>query len=72
MWVQERQRDNRHDFTAKQLQEKCQEQVVDLYMTFVDLTKALGIVCRDGLWEIMAKVGCQPKFIAMMRQFNVV
>ena len=27
-------------FTARQLQEKCQEQNVDLYMTFVDLTKA--------------------------------
>ena len=27
-------------FTAKQIQEKCQEQNVDLYMTFVDLTKA--------------------------------
>ena len=28
-------------FTARQLQEKCQEENVDLYMTFVDLTKAL-------------------------------
>ena len=27
-------------FTSRQLQEKCQEQNVDLYMTFVDLTKA--------------------------------
>ena len=27
-------------FTARQLQEKCQEQNMDLYMTFVDLTKA--------------------------------
>ena len=27
-------------FTARQLQEKCEEQIVDLYMTFVDLTKA--------------------------------
>ena len=26
-------------FTARQLQEKCQEQNVDLYMTFVDLPK---------------------------------
>ena len=26
-------------FTARQLQEKCQEQNVDLYMTFVDLIK---------------------------------
>ena len=26
-------------FTARQLQEKCQEQNVDLYITFIDLTK---------------------------------
>ena len=36
-------------FTARQLQEKCQEQNVDLYMTFVDLTKAFDTVSRDGL-----------------------
>ena len=36
-------------FTARQLQEKCQEQTVDLYMTFVDLTKAFATVSRDGL-----------------------
>ena len=38
-------------FTAKQLQEKCREQNVDLYMTFVDLTKAFDTVSRDGLWN---------------------
>ena len=31
-------------FTARQLQKKCQEQNVDLHMTFVDLTKALYTV----------------------------
>ena len=49
--------------------EKCQEQNVDLYMTFVDLTKAFDTVSRDGLWKIMAKFGCPPRFIAMVRQF---
>ena len=53
-------------FTARQLQEKCQEQNVDLYMTFVDLTKAFDTVSR-GLWKIMAKFGCPAKFIAMVR-----
>ena len=47
-------------FTARQLQEKCQEQNLDLYMTFVDLTKAFDTVSRDGLWKIMAKFGCPP------------
>ena len=45
-------------FTARQLQVKCQEQNVDLYMTFVNLTKAFDTVSREGLWKIMAKFGC--------------
>ena len=57
-------------FTARQLQEKCQEQNVDLYMTFVDLIKAFDTVSREGLWKIMAKFGCPAKFIAMVRQFH--
>ena len=47
-------------FTAGQLQEKCQEQNLDLYMTSVDLTKAFDTVSLDGLWKIMAKFGCPP------------
>ena len=47
-------------FTARQLQKKCQEQNVDLYMTLVDLTKAFATVSRDVLWKIMAKFGCPP------------
>ena len=57
-------------FAARQLQEKCQEQNVGLYTTFVDLTKAFDTVCREGLWKIMAKFGCPDKFIAMVRQFH--
>ena len=57
-------------FTARQLQEKCQEQNMDLYMTFVDLTKAFDTVSLEGLWKIMAKFGYPTKFIAMVRQFN--
>ena len=57
-------------FTARQLQEKCQEQNVDLYMTFVDLTKAFDTVSRDWLRQIMTKFGCPPRYIAMVRQFH--
>ena len=35
-------------FTVRQLQEKCQE-LVDLYMTFVDLIKVFDTVSRAGL-----------------------
>ena len=57
-------------FTARQFQEKCQEQNVDLYMTFVDLTKVFDKVSHEGLWKIMAKFGCPAKFIEMVRQFH--
>ena len=39
-------------------------------MTFVDLTKPFDTVSRDGLWKIMAKFGCPPGYIAMVRQFH--
>ena len=39
-------------------------------MIFVNLTKAFETVSRDGLEKIMAKFGCPPIFIAMMRQFH--
>ena len=48
-------------FTARQLQEKCQELNVDLYMAFVDLTKAFDTVSREVLWKLMAKFGCPAK-----------
>ena len=56
-------------FVARQLQEKCREQHQDLYLTFVDLTKAVDTVNRD-LWNILRKFGCPPTFIAMLQQFH--
>ena len=38
--------------------------------SLVDLTKAFDTVSRDGLWKIMAKFGCPPRYIAMVRQFH--
>ena len=46
-------------FAARQLQEKFQEQYDDLFITLIDLTKAIDTVCRDGLCQIMEKFGCQ-------------
>ena len=40
-------------FTARKHQEKCQEQIVNLYMTFVELTKAFDTVSRDGPWKMI-------------------
>ena len=52
----------------KQTQEKCREQNIDLYAAFVDLIKAFDTVSRDGLWKILARLGCPPKFLTILRQ----
>ena len=52
-------------FTARQRQGKCQEQNMDLYMTFVDLTKAFDTVSSEVLWKSLATFGCPTKLIAM-------
>ena len=43
-------------FTASQLHEKCQEQNMDLYMTFVDPTEAFYTGSREGLWNKYGEV----------------
>ena len=57
-------------FVARQLHETCCEQHQDLYLAFVDLTKAFDAVNRDLLWNILRKFGCPPTFIAMLQQFH--
>ena len=54
-------------FAARQLQEKSMEQHQDLYMTFVDLTKAFDTVSREGLWKIMSEFGCPDRFMNIVR-----
>ena len=57
-------------FAVKQLQEKCIEQRQDLYLLFIDLTKAFDTVSRSGLWSILSKLGCPPKFVGVVRSFH--
>ena len=57
-------------FFARQLQEKCREQHQDLYMAFVDLTRAFDTVNQDLLWNTLHKFGCPPTFIGMLQQFH--
>uniref|UniRef100_A0A8W8MLL7 Reverse transcriptase domain-containing protein n=1 Tax=Magallana gigas TaxID=29159 RepID=A0A8W8MLL7_MAGGI len=40
------------------LQEKCREQQMPLYISFIDLTKAFDLVSRDRLFKILPKIGC--------------
>ena len=57
-------------FSVRQLQEKCQEQYVNLYLTFIDLTKVFDTVDRNGLWSVVQRIGCPDKFICMVRAFH--
>ena len=36
----------------------------------IDLTKAFDTVSREGLWKILARLGCPPKFLTILRQLH--
>lgn len=48
--------------SLKQIQEKCVEQNMPLYMVFVDFTKAFDTVDRTTLWKILLKLECPNHF----------
>ena len=57
-------------FAVRQIQEKCREQNMNLYILFVDLTKAFDTVSRGGLWAILSKLGCPERFVSIIRSFH--
>lgn len=57
-------------FSARQIQEKCCEQNLDLYQCFIDLTKAFDTVNRSMLWRVLEKFGCPDKFIYLIRSLH--
>ena len=57
-------------FSLRQLQEKCREQHMPLYIAFIDLTKAFDLVSRDGLFKVLPKIGCPPKLQSMIESFH--
>ena len=59
-------------FVLRQVQEKFREQNIGLYPAFVDLTKIIDTAGSDGLSKILARLGCPPKFLTILRQLNEV
>ena len=57
-------------FSLRLLQEKCMLHGQDLYLLFIDLTKAFDTVSRPGLWALLGKIGCPDHFIRMIRSFH--
>lgn len=37
---------------------------MDLYAAFIDLIKAFDTVSQGGLWKILDKLVCPPKFLS--------
>ena len=46
---------------------KSREQRCDLYISFIDFTKAFDTVDRPHLFRILSKVGCPPKLISLIQ-----
>ena len=57
-------------FSARQLQEKCREQHMDLFMVFIDLVKAFDSVDRTGLWKVLLRLGCPVKIVNLIKVFH--
>ena len=57
-------------FLLRQIEKKGREQNMGLYAAFVDLIKAFYTVSRDGLWKILARLGCPPNFLTILRQLH--
>ena len=57
-------------FCARQVIEKCREQHKDLFISFIDLSKAFDSVDRTLLWKILEKCGCPSKIIDIVRQLH--
>ena len=57
-------------FATRQIQEKCREQQMPLYIAFIDLTKAFDLVSRDGLFKVLKKIGCPEKLLSIIISFH--
>ena len=57
-------------FAMQKIQQMCREQNQDLYMVFIDLTKAFDSINRTGLWKLLANVGCPDTFVDVVRSFH--
>ena len=57
-------------FSIQQLQEKCREQPMSLYIAFIDLTKAFGLVSRSGLFKLLKKIGYPPRLLNIIASFH--
>ena len=57
-------------FTPRQLMENSREQRRNMYIAFVDFTKAFDTVSRDLLYGILGRLGCPAKFVGIIKKLH--
>ena len=57
-------------FCLKQIQKKCAEQNMPLYVVFIDFSKAFDTVPRVGFWQVLQKFGCTDRFINIIEALH--
>ena len=57
-------------FSLRQIQEKCIEQNMPLYMIFVDFSKAFDTVNRSTLWKILRRLGCPDQLTNLISSLH--
>ena len=50
--------------------EKCREQHRDMYIAFVDLSKAFDSVDRDLLWAVLRRSGCPERYTQLIQELH--
>ena len=61
---------NRHGLLISPNPGEVQRTTDALYIAFIDITKAFDLVSRDGLFQILPKIGCRPKLQSMIDSFH--
>ena len=57
-------------FVIRRLQELARKRRITLYVCFIDLTKAYGLVNRTLLWTVLSRLGVPQNMISVIRQFH--
>ena len=57
-------------FTAQEIQKKVREQHSNLYLTFMDQTKAFDSVDCQTVWKALHKIGGPGKFVKIIQLLN--
>ena len=57
-------------FSLHQVAEKVREKNEELYMVFIDLTKAFDTVNRDALWKVLKKLGIPDNMLNVIISFH--